>query len=244
MNKICKISLMIPLFIFLLVITSCEDNDMSEMFYNGYKYDDEVTLQNGITVEYDIDDLTSFFVGRNSNEIIGFGMETSSLTFNEVNNRFPVQIIRSTKYTVYKVKQGGYFYVFWNVPYDMDKDEEFGEPIVFFSTYLSSEKSIYSFESLIPLVSSAKDVKKIDSSFELSFLMSNGIYSYSYLNDENLMRIKYKRQANINGYEDLIVEEMTIIPRSDAPCRISLILKSDIPDTVDGSLSPGQSQQK
>ena len=62
-------------------------------------------------------------------------------------------------------------------------------PFVYFTAYITSDKDPLLFETLQIGTSTAEDVKKIDLFFELSFLMSGGIYSYSYLNDEQVVEM-------------------------------------------------------
>ena len=100
---------------------------------------------------------------------------------------------------------------------------------MYFSAYLASDISPDLFDSLTPGISTAEDVQRIDPSFELSFLNSNGIFSYSYINDETILQIEYAYQENIDGYDDLIVKEKMIVARDSAPTRYSALLLSDLP---------------
>ena len=146
-----------------------------------------------------------------------------------MNYRYPVEILRTGGYSVYRVSQGGYFYVFWIKPFTIGTRQSNSEPSVYFSAYLSSDTSPDLFDSLTPGISTAADVQRIDPSFELSFLNSNGIFSYSYLNDETILQIEYAYQENIDGYDDLIVKEKMIVARDSAPTRYSALLLSDLP---------------
>lgn len=206
-----------------------DESDMNDIFFNEYVMDDIKTLESNLTKEYDLNELRSFFKGSNANESIGFGSTVSALRFSEVNYRYPVEILRTGGYSVYRVSQGGYFYVFWIKPFATGTSQSNSEPTVYFSAYLTSDISPDLFDSLTPGISTAEDVQRIDPSFELSFLNSNGIFSYSYINDETILQIEYAYQENIDGYDDLIVKEKMIVARDSAPTRYSALLLSDLP---------------
>lgn len=233
MKKYMCICLFIVSCVVILLFASCgnkkDESDMNDIFFNGYVMDDIKTLESNLTKEYDLNELISFFKGSNANESIGFGSTVSALRFSEVNYRYPVEILRTGGYSVYRVSQGGYFYVFWIKPFATGTSQSNSEPSVYFSAYLASDISPDLFDSLTPGISTAEDVQRIDPSFELSFLISNGIFSYSYINDETILQIEYAYQENIDGYDDLIVKEKMIVARDSAPTRYSAILLSDLP---------------
>lgn len=233
MKKYMCICLFIVSCVVILLFASCgnkkDESDMNDIFFNEYVMDDIKILESNLTKEYDLNELRSFFKGSNANESIGFGSTISALTFSEVNNRYPVEILRTGGYSVYRVSQGGYFYVFWIKPFATGTSQSNSEPSVYFSAYLSSDISPDLFDSLTPGISTAEDVQRIDPSFELSFLNSNGIFSYSYINDETILQIEYAYQENIDGYDDLIVKEKMIVARDSAPTRYSALLLSDLP---------------
>ena len=233
MKKYMCICLFIVSCVVILLFASCgnkkDESDMSDIFFNEYVTDDIKTLESNLTKEYDLNELRSFFKGSNANESIGFGSTVSALRFSEVNYRYPVEILRTGGYSVYRVSQGGYFYVFWIKPFATGTSQSNSEPSVYFSAYLSSDISPDLFDSLTPGISTAEDVQRIDPSFELSFLNSNGIFSYSYINDETILQIEYAYQENIDGYDDLIVKEKMIVARDSAPTRYSALLLSDLP---------------
>lgn len=233
MKKYKCICLLIVNCVVLLLSASCgnkkDESNMNNIFFSEYVMDDTKTLESNLTKEYDLNELISFFKGSNANESIGFGSTISTLMFSEVNYRYPVEILRTGGYSVYRVSQGGYFYVFWIKPFATGANQSNSEPSVYFSAYLSSDISPDLFDSLTTGTSTAEDVQKIDPCFELSFLSSNGIFSYSYINDETILQIEYAYQEKIDGYDDLIVKEKMIVPRGSAPTRYSVLLSSDLP---------------
>ena len=233
MKKYMCICLFIVSCVVILLFASCgnkkDESDMNDIFFNEYVMDDIKTLESNLTKEYDLNELRSFFKGSNANESIGFGSTVSALRFSEVNYRYPVEILRTGGYSVYRVSQGGYFYVFWIKPFATGTSQSNSEPSVYFSAYLTSDISPDLFDSLTPGISTAEDVQRIDPSFELSFLNSNGIFSYSYINDETILQIEYAYQENIDGYDDLIVKDIAIVARASAPTKYSALLFSDLP---------------
>ena len=64
-----------------------------------------------LATEYSIEDLRSFFDNHSLND--DFEENKQLLLFSEVDKKYPVEILRDKKYAVYKVAQGGFFYVFW-----------------------------------------------------------------------------------------------------------------------------------
>lgn len=217
----------------LLLFTACmnkeSESNMNNTFFDGYVMDDVKVLEDHLTKEYDLNELQSFFHDSNANEGVGLESTTTVLTFSKVNSKYPVEILRTGGYSVYRVSQGGYFYVFWVKPFVADTNSSSSEPAVYFSAYLSSDISPDLFNSLTPGISTAEDVKEIDPSFELSFLISNGIFSYSYINDETILQIEYMYQENIDGYEDLIVKNKLLVARDSVPSRYSALLTGDTP---------------
>lgn len=237
--KACKKGrFLILLCCIMLLLSACrsnteevgEDTDMNKVsFWDQHFIDDSSALETALTKEYDLSELKSFFESSHVNENIGFGITEPTLTFSKVNQKFPSEIVRSGDYSVYRVRQGGYFYVFWSKPFDVDTNKASGEPLVYFSAYLAAPVSSDLFDVLTIGQSTAEDVKAIDPSFELTFLVSHGVYSYSYLNETTILEIEYENCAEMNEYEDLIVKEITIISRDSAPSKFRTILQKDLP---------------
>lgn len=58
--------------------------------------------------------------------------------------------------------------------------------------------------------SSYADVYEIDQASELMLLLSNGVYSYSLLENNGLLKIEYTFN-DINGRNDLIIESIDVV---------------------------------
>lgn len=205
------------------------DMDTNNIFFDDHVMDDSSMLDNVLTKEYDLNELKEFFDGRSVNEEIVFSADKLPLSFSEVNQKFPVEIIRTGEYSVYKVNQGGCFYVFWIKPLDEATLQPTGEPCVYFSAYITLEDVSITFDSLVCGTSTAEDVRKIDPFVEFCFLQSSGTFSYSYLDKETVLQIEYYSSQDLNGLKDLIVKEIKVIPRETAPSSYGIILTKDIP---------------
>lgn len=191
--------------------------------------DDTSSLDQALTKEYDLSELSAFFENTNINESSGLNLTTQNLSFSQVNQAYPVEILRSGGYSVYKVKQGGYFYVFWVDTFNAATGQIDNEPAVYFTAYLSSNIGRVAFDKIKLGISTAEDVKAVDPAFELSFLHSGGIYSFSLLDEDTIMQIKYDFQGKADSYSNLIVKEMTAVPRDSVSSRYSAILSMDLP---------------
>lgn len=179
---------------------------------------------------YDIAELTEFFAGKHD---INAAMDDTfqSLTFDDVNKRFPVEEVKADGYSVYPVEQGGNYYVFWAYT-SLDGTRLVtninDNPSVGFSAYISSSRDQSMFDSLEIDVSTAADVMAIDPAFELILTMSSRVLSYSYLDGENLLQIEYHGNE-FDSYDDLVAKEITVVPRDNGVSRFGTILPEDLP---------------
>ena len=82
--------------------------------------DSDMRLENVLSRSYDIVELESYIKSRDVH--IPFNNPDGSeklLFYHELNEKFPVEVLRygrksqTTAYSVYRVTQGGYYYVFW-----------------------------------------------------------------------------------------------------------------------------------
>ena len=184
-------------------------------------------LDNYITAEYEISDLLNYFKDSNTNE--PFNSSRKNLHYSDINERFPVELTRENGYSVYSVKEGGYYYIFWSQQ-GLDKNNiSRKDPFVYFTAYVNSKKDISLFKQLKAGVSTAKDVKKIDPYFELTFLMSRGVFSYSIIDNERILEIEYAENREAKNYSDLIIKKLAVISRDNASSRYGTILSKDLP---------------
>ena len=198
-----------------------------------YKRDDTTPLNNLLTTEYDLQELWPFFENKGLYATLIEGQEI--LGFKEINERFPIEVTRSAGfYSVYQVRQGGRLYLGWYVGYD---GQGLKEPQVFRDLELEAavyyEKPIDSerFTALIPGISTAREVIDIDPYAEVNVLFGSGPRSFSLLNEDEVVIVYYEQGGGLFEYDDLIVKEVTIVPRS-SPLVASVlryILADDFP---------------
>ena len=213
-----------------------EDEEFFEEYFSEYVMGEDKSLEECLTKEYILNDLMAFFEGRTSTSTSKQGL--SVLKYSEVNEKYPIEVFRPQGYySVYKVVQGGYFYVFWVSSFVMGSDNMFSsepdkwaEPAVYFSTYLSSDKSASIFDTLKSGNNTLGDVKKIDPFLELCTLRSSGIVSYSYINKETVAFFKYeKKSGEMQHYDDMIMKEIAVMSREKSGSKYGVILSEDLP---------------
>ena len=215
----------------IVILSSCDKSNRGEsnLYINDGLLNDNELLETGLTTSYKLSELRFFFEGSNLNESVEFKTNTKMLKYTDVNERFPIQVLRTRGYSVYRVEEGGLFYVFWVSPVSTNATFSEEELTVYFTAYLTSNMSIDHFDRITPGISTAKDVKAIDPYMELSFLISNGIFSYSFINEETLLEIEFVSIDPLDEYGDLIVKEKKVVSRESVQSQYSLILSSDMP---------------
>lgn len=228
-----------------LLLTACkkEENkhiNIREEFAKGFYVDNQKPLES-ITKTYELQELREFFgqIPPNESSMYSSSDDYNKLRINQVNEKFPIECIRLNGmigyYTVYKVNEGGYFYVFWSLLDDPNQDYDSDlKPIdaqVYFAAHLLSLKKANDFDSIKAGKSTAEDVSKIDPAFELSFLFSSGIRSFSLLEDGSIMMIMYEDSDHIESRKDLIVKSKKIYSKDNflGGSYLSCILSSDLP---------------
>lgn len=220
-----------------LSLTACQkgaEMNLSDDSGNVVTGDSE-PLSNILTREYSVQELRDFFGEVSLNESSVFGTEPDhlALTMADVNEKYPIECLRKNGYSVYKVKEGGYFYVFWVNTFDPLSEQgikaENDSAVPYFTAYLSSLKSASDFDAIKEGVSTAADVAKIDPAFELEFILSNETVSYSLLGNGFIMEVCYRYDGNLNSRNDLIVKSMQIVSKDDCASRLAAILEMDLP---------------
>lgn len=220
----------------MLIFTACQNGGIgkmneSEEFVKGFIADDSKPLSTIITKEYSLQELRSFFGEAAPNELNVFGKNNNEtdLTINSVNERFPIECLRKNGYSVYKVSDGGYFYVFWDKSFDPLHNSKSDNATVYFTAHISSLKKAGDFDSLQEGLSTAEDVAKIDPAFELTFLLSSKTPSYSLLDDGTIMEICYSYNDGIESRSNLIMENKRVISKEKCPSKLATVLSTDLP---------------
>lgn len=216
-----------------------------EEFVKGFIIDNSKPLSEIISHEYSLKELTDFFDGRTMNDYLTFCVDPEScseLSIEEVDAGFPVECLRKnnlTVYSVYKVSEGGYFYVFWGISV-ASRINENGvatvvslDPIdahVDMALHISSLevlKSASDFDSIKEGISTAQDVALIDPAFQLNPLYSSCLPSFTFLNDRTVMRICYDRNTDRSSLSDLTVVSKEIVSEEHSP--LGSVLLRDLP---------------
>ena len=202
-------------------------------FIQNYLKDNSIALSSVLIKEYNLNNLESYFGKIPLHEQNYYEGKSNRLTFYDVNKNFPVECVRQVRksnyYSVYKVAEGGYYYVFWNLYLPSAITES--------STYVTNTAYVHSlnkesdFNFLKDGLSTAQDVSNIASSFELSFTMSSGIYSFSLLNDGNVMEILYEYTDRIHSRDDLVQKNKKISSKEIAASAsyLATIMNQDLP---------------
>lgn len=240
----------IGLLVLILLLSSCnKDNQSNKQIVNKDVIiaDDTTEIADAITVEYDIKDLKEFF-GSDSDVQIGYSTFLNSLSMREVNDKYPIEILRSSKYTIYKIKEGGYFFVFWIRTFDPDtyysysfeESEKLKNEIscdmdnysVYFTTYITSLSKAADFIHIKEKISTARDVALIAPSMEFAFDMSSCISSYTILENNMIMEVRYHNIDPNQELSEAVVQEKTIVKREDSCSNFSDVLDKDLPKEV------------
>ena len=185
-------------------------SDMNFYPKDYFVIDDETPLEEALTVAYPLAELEAFFRPQENNMRPG-----EVVPFAEIQERFPIEVFRSPGYSVYKVEEGGYFYVDWNWdafacggegPHFYEEEE----PRVFFCAYINGNRDPGELEALMENkmerppdwdASSYLDVLTIDPYAEM--LCKNGNfydYTVTYLNPEELLVLYYQPFELEEGY--------------------------------------------
>lgn len=97
-----------------------ESMTLTDIAFSESLVKDGETKETKITKEYSLNDLTSFFDKIYTNLFNG-KQYLDEYYFENVNKKFPIEFTREIDgylqkkyYSIYKVKEGGYFYVFWD----------------------------------------------------------------------------------------------------------------------------------
>ena len=218
-----KIVFTIALVVFTFLIAGCSKNDYKKI----------------IKKEYSLSELTDFFGEYPQNELHEYNTEQAVIKKSDVEKTFPIEYTNTSfdkygqefKYSVYKVKGGGFYYVFWQefMFEDGVGEDTSNEEFVVFNTYLSKLKSKNDFKSIKAYSSTAQDVAQIDPCIEITFLLSHGIESYSLLDDGSIYVVSYDANQKITSRKDLIVSSVKITKRPESYCYLSYIKSEDLP---------------
>lgn len=167
---------------------------------------------------YKLEDLQNYFGKISPNETLIYGMskDLSHLSMKSINEKFPIECIRENgpvcSYSVYRVEEGGCFYVFWSKHLANGTFASEVDRITALCTvYISNLANFNDFSSLVIGINTADDVSRICSAFEITDVMSTGIHSFSLLDDGTVLDILYENNGPIASRQDLIIKQINVI---------------------------------
>ncbi len=194
-------------------------NENKLPFPEKYTINNEEDVDKLITHEYPLSELVDFF-GMDEFSDGGFYYipyySKGIITPDTVNEKFPIECTRERDngyYTVYKVKEGGNYFVFWSEfrEYIEGGKKEYSDYYGVGGTdYIYSIKNINDFSSLQPGISTYNDVIDIDPSTELIETGAEGSYSISLLDDNNVLVIWYSAWVKKGKGNEVIIRFMRI----------------------------------
>ncbi len=203
-------------------------------YFKSFIVNNNISKEDALTTEYDLNELISYFTPHH---IWTKEKGVLDLTMKEINERFPIELTRENEYSVYKVKQGGYYYVFWINTTATEILQEDGsavetdlEATMYFTAYFSGEyPSKSQFKKLKPGESTAQDIIAIDPNVGFDFWGSSNDSSYSLLEDDWIAEVRYERSSKREQYTSMVIEEVKFLRRSEAYGCFSGILPQDLP---------------
>ncbi len=193
-------------------------------FPEKYKINNEDSAETLITREYSLHELTDYF-GMDAHSEGGYHtFLQNTQNIDNVDKKFKIECTRHDDgwhYTVYKVKEGGRYFVGWG-------RSSLGSFIVFDTIYINKIMNIKDFSSLQPGKSTYGDVIDIDLSTELDLKRSCGIFSYNLLNDGSILEIAYTKTGNECYEDNLIIESIEVEEPDYRPGLLGGIFKQDL----------------
>lgn len=182
---------------------------------------------------YALADLYSYFGDVSPNEALTFGsLEVHDLlVFNEVDSCFPIECIRQSGpvcfYSVYRVNEGGYFYLFWGRTANVSQYD----PVVSMTTYIPFLPSRNDYRFVQISIDTGNTIANISTAVEFNFAASSAICSYTLLDDGYILETRYKCATQISSLEDLVITSMRVLPKHDAQAAsyLAWIKGDDLP---------------
>lgn len=194
----------------------------------GNNIDNMVNHSDGLdtllTKKYDIDELKKYFGEISGLELNVYRSKNKASddtnwkydlnnSFKITSVLFDIQCLRKVDdmyYSVFSVKQGGLYYVFWCEPFGYYRDS-----IPIYAVYINDFVDSNAFKSLKPGISTAIDVCNISSACDIRFMKFGRPYSYTLLENGELLRVIYQSRDELNSRADLIIEEIEVVTQDN-----------------------------
>lgn len=224
-----------------------KEKDIGFLQFGDILINNDSDLSTCFTTDYCLAELQDWFPKYNREETYVLHPDlllTPRPTFEEVNEHFPVECLRSNPmapmvyYSVYRVKEGGYYYVFWgNIPNPYAHDDYTPPSVVtgadvFYSVYIRERHKLEDFSTITIGKSTAADVAEIDPSLELRFARNAGPYSCSLLEDGRALLFYYpwyKSWGEWTSRQDMVVSDRELANPLNTSFYLAGILEKDLP---------------
>lgn len=199
-----------------------------------------------LTVSYSLADLESFIKDRIAESALFFDDESHPpLFYSELDEQFPVEVLNPGNdgvimgYTVYRITEGGYYYVFFGhgAPVDAPShssadcsDKE--HMLVYNCAYYGALNKKSDFKSLKVGVSTAEDVLKIDPNAQWRSFSARGRVSSSLIRNNQVVEITY---TNIEPGKtpiepcQLVIKKIEIVPIEQSSSYFYNVPVGDLP---------------
>lgn len=179
---------------------------------------------------YSIEELEKYFGKYSSMEQSVYNLkkeEYKYLTIENVKKIFPFSFIRENDnvfYSLYEVKEGGMYYIFWGI----DSDDKL---FVINSIYIKQLKKLEDFKKIIVGKSTFEDIINISSACEIVLNLSSHISSYCLLKDNTVLQVDYdyKKLQTANRLSYVVKSWEKKFFDEKLPTNLTKIYSSDLP---------------
>ena len=202
--------------------------------------ENSLTISERLADSYSLEELRECFGTIPYCEARGYGNtpDNSKLSLEKVHGTFPIQYIRKngyiSLYTVYRVAEGGCFYVFWSryaLPFSEIQTSDTLNVFAYYTVYITELPALEDFSEIKPGISTAEDISMITNVIEITFNTSTGPRSYCLLEGGNTLEIQYENNNHYTSRQDLIVKAISILPKEQAQAgsHLANIQEEDLP---------------
>ena len=198
----------------------------------GIQVDNDTPLKQLLTKEYELSELQDFF-GKDAS-IGGCLPEYTDIKYHsssEILTSFPIECLRSsgggTYYTVYKIRDGGYYYIYWNAASTIPIN---GDITVLFTICVNNPASYKKLRKLVWRdITTVEDILNAAPETVMNFMYSSGPYSYTLLDDWDVMVIRYyvKGDGDITK-NTLVVMDYEVVALDSISADCFYVIRKDI----------------
>lgn len=225
MKRYCAAVLAVILLFFAGCQAEKTNPELAALLPTDIQINNKASLDSLTPNAYSITDLNNFFgvYSTLEKQTLDIRSPLKNYTLEETNRSFPVLALRannSSCYAVYRVQEGGLFYVFFTA-----EDKALSVSDTF---YMAKTLTPRDFARIIPNKSSYEDVCSIDPASELLPNLPDEMVSYSLLKDRAILKVEY-RYEKLERRTDLMVEKMSVLlSTEETGSKLQDILPKDL----------------